>query len=196
THHSSNDLLSIMRDRVFIRDLLLRAIIGINDDERINKQDVLINIELETDTRQAAESDDIERAVNYRDIAKETIELVEGSQFFLFERLAQEIANICLADERVHRARVTVEKPTAVRFARRVGVTIERGRNYALCRAPEPSLHLARFEHRRRNQFAGGVQVESKTRDDRRRIHDLRDTAGRIWRSAELLERSGAPGNA
>ena len=120
-----------MRDRVFIRDLLLRAIIGINDDERINKQDVLINIELETDTRQAAESDDIERAVNYRDIAKETIELVEGSQFFLVERLAQEIANICLADERVHRARVTVEKPTAVRFARSVGVTIERGRNDA-----------------------------------------------------------------
>ena len=118
-----------MHDRVFIRDLLLRAIIGINEEERVKRQDVVLNLELETDTRPAAASDSIDDAVNYRDIAKQTIELVEASQFFLVERLAEEVARVCLADQRVRRVRVTVEKPTAVRFARSVGVSIERGRD-------------------------------------------------------------------
>lgn len=116
-------------DRVFIRDLLLRAIVGINDDERVKKQDVVINIELEADCRAAAASDAIEDAINYRDIAKETIDLVESSSFFLVEKLADEIARVCLADRRVMRVRVTVEKPTAVRFAKSVGVSIERSRD-------------------------------------------------------------------
>jgi D-erythro-7,8-dihydroneopterin triphosphate epimerase len=115
-------------DRVFIRDLLLRAIVGINDDERVNRQDVIINIEMSTDCRSAAASDSIEDAVNYRDVAKRTIDLVERSQFFLVETLAEEVAKECLADARVHSVRVTVEKPTAVRFARSVGVTIDRSR--------------------------------------------------------------------
>lgn len=120
-----------MTDKVFIRDLLLRAIIGINDDERVKKQDVVLNIELTTCTRAAAQSDDIDEAVNYREIAKQAIELVESSEFFLVERLAEEIARLCLADTRVERARITVEKPTALRFAKSVGVMIERGRDDA-----------------------------------------------------------------
>ena len=120
-----------MPDRVIIRDLLLRAIIGINDDERIKRQDVILNIELDTDTRPAAASDAIADAVNYRDIAKATIDLVEASSFFLVETLAEQIAALCLHDPRVERVRVTVEKPTAVRFARSVGVAIERDRTTA-----------------------------------------------------------------
>ena len=118
----------LMADRVFIRDLLLRAIIGINDEERVKRQDVVVNIELEADCLPAAASDAIDDAVNYRDVAKATIDLVENSRFFLVEKLAEEIARVCLRDQRVRRARVTVEKPAAVRFARSVGVTIERGR--------------------------------------------------------------------
>lgn len=127
SHPREND----MTDLVFVRNLLLRAIIGINDDERVKKQDVLVNIELATCTRKAAESDEIEDAVNYREIAKQTIDLVESSEYFLVERLAEEIAQLCLKDERVRKARITVEKPTALRFAQSVGVTIERGRGDA-----------------------------------------------------------------
>ena len=118
-----------MNDTILIRDLLLRAIIGINDDERRERQDVLINIRLTTDTTAAAASDEIADAVNYRTIAKSIIEMVEGSAFCLVERLAEEIARICLRDVRVSRAQVTVEKPTALRFAGSVGLTIERSRD-------------------------------------------------------------------
>ena len=117
-----------MADKVLIKDLLLRTIIGINDEERRARQDVLINITLEADTRAAGVSDDIEDAVNYRTIAKRVIQKVEGSSFYLVEKLAAEIAVICLDDRRVQRARVRVEKPGALRFARSVGVEIERSR--------------------------------------------------------------------
>jgi FolB domain-containing protein len=115
-------------DQVHIKDLLLRTIIGIKPDERANKQDVLINITLYTDHTAAAASDDIADAVNYRTITKRTIELVENSRFHLVEKMAVEIANLCLEEPRVERAVVTVEKPGAVRFARSVGVTVERSR--------------------------------------------------------------------
>jgi 2-amino-4-hydroxy-6-hydroxymethyldihydropteridine diphosphokinase len=117
-----------MTDRIQIKDLLLRTIIGINDEERRNKQDVLINITLHADTRAAGASDDIADAVNYRTITKRIIRSVEGSQFFLVEKMAAEIAAICLEDPRVERATVRVEKPGALRFARSVGVEIERTR--------------------------------------------------------------------
>ena len=77
-----------MPDVIEIHDLLVRAIIGINADERVNLQDVLINVRLETDTRPAARTDDIADAVNYRTIAKDIIEFVENSRFHLVERLA------------------------------------------------------------------------------------------------------------
>lgn len=115
-----------MADRIEIKDLLIHTIIGIKDEERKNPQPVLINITLETDTRAAGRSDDISDAVNYRTITKQVIELVERSQYFLLEKMAQEIARVCLADQRVEGVKVSVEKPGAVRFSRSVGVTIER----------------------------------------------------------------------
>ena len=118
-------------DQIHIKDLHLRTIIGINEEERRNRQDVLINLVLDVDMHAAGESDDIDQAVNYRTITKRIIQLVETSQFYLVEKMAAEIAVICLEDPRVERARVSVEKPGALRFARSVGVTIERGRQDA-----------------------------------------------------------------
>jgi dihydroneopterin aldolase / 2-amino-4-hydroxy-6-hydroxymethyldihydropteridine diphosphokinase len=117
-----------MHDLIHVKDLSLRAIVGINREERENRQDVLINLTLEADTRPAGRSDAIEDAVNYRTIAKRVIRMVEASSFYLVERLAAEIAVLCLDDPRVASARVSVEKPGALRFARSVGVEILRTR--------------------------------------------------------------------
>ena len=117
-----------MSDRIFISDLLVRGIVGINDDERRERQDVLVNLVLWVDTRAAADSDDIGAAVNYRSVAKRIIEHVEGGAPLLVERLAAEIARLVLEGFAVERVRVRVEKPGALRFARSVGVEIERER--------------------------------------------------------------------
>ncbi len=115
-------------DRIHIKDLLVSGIIGINPDERINKQDILINATLWADTRPAAASDDIDDAVNYRTITKAIIAHIEGGKPMLVERLVQEVADICLGNSLVDRVEVTVEKPGALRHARSVGITINRTR--------------------------------------------------------------------
>lgn len=115
-----------MSDVIEIHDLLLRTIIGVNPDERVNRQDVLLNVRLETDLAPAGRSDNLDDAVNYRTITKDIIDRVEASSFSLVERLADEIARVCLRDRRVSRVTVSVQKPGALRFARSVGVTITR----------------------------------------------------------------------
>jgi FolB domain-containing protein len=115
-------------DKIIIKDLLLRGIIGINDDERVNKQDILINITIFADTRQAAVSDNIDDAVNYRTITKRIIEHVENSADFLVEKLVNDIARIILTEFLAERVIVRLEKPGALRFAQSVGIEIERTR--------------------------------------------------------------------
>lgn len=118
-----------MTDQIQIKDLQLRTIIGINDEERRNLQEVLINLTLYVNTRRAGVSDDIADAVNYRTITKRVIALVEDSRFYLVEKMVAEIADLCLENPQVERVRVSVEKPGALRFSRSVGITIERGRD-------------------------------------------------------------------
>lgn len=113
-------------DKIFIRDLAVRCIIGIYPEERREKQDVLINVEMHADLRAAGRSDDIEDTVNYKAIKKAILTLVEGSSFQLIESLAERIAEIVLDDERVERAVVTIDKPGALRFARASAVEISR----------------------------------------------------------------------
>jgi dihydroneopterin aldolase / 2-amino-4-hydroxy-6-hydroxymethyldihydropteridine diphosphokinase len=124
-----------MNDEILIKDLLLRTFVGINQEEREKRQDVLINITLYADTRAAGLSDEIDDAVNYRTITKHIIRMVEASRFYLVERLVAEIVSLCLLDARVEAARVRVEKPGALRFARSVGVEVVRTRS-ELAREP------------------------------------------------------------
>jgi len=120
-------------DKVFIRDLLVRGIVGINPDERKNRQDVLVNVTMWVDTRPAAASDDIADAANYKTVSKALIRHIEQAQPFLVERLAADLARLCFeTDGRIQAVELTVEKPTALRFARSVGLTIYRERKDVL----------------------------------------------------------------
>ena len=113
-------------DRIEIKDLLLRGIVGINDWEREKKQDILVNITLFADLRRAGKSDSIEDSVNYRTVTKKVINHIEQNEPFMVETLAANIAQLCLQEPGVIKARVRVEKPGALRFAKSVGVEIER----------------------------------------------------------------------
>ncbi len=115
-------------DQVFIKDLLVRGIIGINDWEREKPQDILINIVLFADLTKAGETDDISHIINYKTISKKAQAKAENAQRLTVEALAADIANICLEESGVLKVRVKVEKPNAVRFARSVGVEVERRR--------------------------------------------------------------------
>jgi FolB domain-containing protein len=122
-----NEIIKIeaMMDKVFIKNILARGIIGIKEWEREKPQDILINIDLYTETRGPTTSDDITGIIDYSKVTKKVIHLAETAKRFTVEALADDIAQICLDDTRVLKVTVRVEKPGAVRFAQTVGVEIE-----------------------------------------------------------------------
>jgi FolB domain-containing protein len=115
-------------DRILVTDLAVRCVLGVEDWERREPQEVLISVALGTDLAPAARSDRIEDAIDYRALKKKLMEEIEGSSYHLIETLAERVAALCLEDERVSEVEVRVEKPGALRFARTVAVEITRQR--------------------------------------------------------------------
>jgi FolB domain-containing protein len=115
-------------DKVIIKNIQARGIIGINEWERDKPQDILINLDLYTEMRKQDTSDSISECIDYSEVNKKVIHYVEMAKRFTVEALAEDIAQLCLDDPRVLKATVRVEKPGAVRFAQSVGVEIERSR--------------------------------------------------------------------
>ncbi len=116
-------------DKVLIKNLHARGIIGVNEWERNRAQDILINITLFTDTIRAGETDRLEHSVNYSTVSKKILAHAEGARRLTVEALANDLAKLCLEEKDVQKVIVRVEKPGAVRFAESVGVEIERSRN-------------------------------------------------------------------
>ncbi len=116
-------------DRIVINDLLVRCVLGVDDEERRELQDVLITVALHADLRRAGQSDRLEDAVDYRRIKKEILAAADGSRYRLVEALAEKIAALCLAHPGVEQVEVTVEKPGSLRFARSAAIEITRVRS-------------------------------------------------------------------
>ena len=115
-------------DRILIRDLLVRCVVGIDEHERREKQDVVINVALAADLRPSGEADRFDEQLDYRAIKKRIVTAVEESQFRLLEALAEHVARLCLESRGVREVQVTVDKPGALRFARSVAIEITRAR--------------------------------------------------------------------
>ncbi len=112
--------------KIRVKDLLIRTYIGFNPDELVNKQDVVINLEIETDIPNSAlESDEPEDIFNYKVITKKIITLVQEGRFKLLEVLTKRILDTIMEDEKVKWARVEVDKPHALRFAESVSMEME-----------------------------------------------------------------------
>ena len=115
-------------DRIVVSDLTCRCVIGVEEWERREPQDVLVSLVLAVDLTPAGKSDRIEDSVDYRALKKRVLAEAEASSFSLIEALAEQVAAVCLEDERVQEVQVRVEKPGALRFARTVAVEIDRRR--------------------------------------------------------------------
>jgi FolB domain-containing protein len=113
-------------DRIIITDLSARCVIGVLEEERREKQDVVVNLVIETDLSKAAKTDNFRDALDYRALKKNVLHLVENSSFRLLEALAEAVAHLCLKEPKVTLVKVKIEKPSALRFAKSVGVEITR----------------------------------------------------------------------
>lgn len=114
-------------DIVYIRDLKIQTVIGIFQWERAIKQTVNLDIEMATDNRKAASSENIEDALDYGAVANRIIDFVQSSEFQLVETMAERISELVRSEFAVPWLRLRVGKPGAVREAKEVGVIIERG---------------------------------------------------------------------
>ncbi len=117
-----------MGNTIFIKDMLLRCIIGVRPHERTRAQPLCISVSLSVEFPSAAPTDAIEQTVDYSALHGSIVALVEGSSFQLIETLAHRVAEVCLTDPRVSSVEVTVEKPRALKGRARAGVTIVRDR--------------------------------------------------------------------
>lgn len=111
--------------RVRIKSLLLRAYIGIKEEEINNQQDVVINVTLRYDASEAIVRNEISAALNYRTITKQIIGHVDGNRFALLERLTHEVLAIVMEHKAVQWAQVEIDKPHALRYAESVSVCLE-----------------------------------------------------------------------
>ncbi|OQY33912.1 MAG: dihydroneopterin aldolase [Chloroflexota bacterium] len=115
-------------DKVIIKDLLARGIIGVHAWERERPQDILINLVLFGSISKAGETDNVEDSINYQTVAEKTLAHVENAKRLTVEALATDIAKLCLENGAVKKVCVRVEKPSVVPFTTSVGVEIERTR--------------------------------------------------------------------
>lgn len=118
-------------DRVIIRDLLVTARIGVHAHEHLAPQRVRINVELRVRTRSGEADDDIRGVVSYEHLVTGIRRIIERRHINLVESLAEEVARLCLRDERAASVSVRVEKPDIEPDAAGVGVEIERQRPVA-----------------------------------------------------------------
>jgi dihydroneopterin aldolase len=115
-------------DIVYLSDLRIDTVVGIYDWERRTRQTVILDIEMGTDIRKAAATDDISHTIDYKAVAKRLFSFVGESEFELVEKLAEGVATILLEEFNVPWCRVRLNKKGAVRGVRDVGVIIERGK--------------------------------------------------------------------
>ncbi|MDQ1293877.1 MAG: 7,8-dihydroneopterin aldolase/epimerase/oxygenase [Actinomycetota bacterium] len=100
-------------DQVRLVGLVARGRHGVFAQERQNGQDFRVDVVLYMDTRPAGDTDDLNRTVNYGELATSVADVVRGDPLNLVETLAARIAAVCLADPRVAAADVAVHKPQA-----------------------------------------------------------------------------------
>jgi dihydroneopterin aldolase len=113
------------RDRILVRDLRVFAHHGVLPHEAERGQVFVLDLDLSVDLEAAGRSDDLERTIDYGGLT----ERVATSRRRLLEAVASDVAELVLADERVHEVRVRITKPHApIRVDAVVAVEVVRGR--------------------------------------------------------------------
>lgn len=113
-------------DKIFIRELQIKATIGIFEWEKKIEQTLIVDLEFDIDNRKAAQNDDINQTINYDHIVSTIKEVAENQPYNLVETLAEKIATTLLHNFEIHWLQLRINKLHAIKNAKGVGVLIER----------------------------------------------------------------------
>ncbi|AXO13463.1 MULTISPECIES: dihydroneopterin aldolase [Thalassospira] len=112
--------------RVFVRDMIIHTSIGVYEHEKEAPQRVRINLDLAVLEGDGVQNDDITTVLSYEDLVVGTRRICQDGHTNLVETLGEKLADMCLADPRVRKVIVRVEKLDVFEDAAAVGVEIER----------------------------------------------------------------------
>jgi dihydroneopterin aldolase len=100
-----------MTDCVSVRDLSVRAVIGVHPWEREIEQTLLVSVDMATDVRKAAANDDLADALDYSAVAETIAAVLREGKFRLIETAAERVAGRLLADFPLTWLRLELRKP-------------------------------------------------------------------------------------
>lgn len=113
-------------DKLFINDIDVMCIIGVEDWEREEKRPLRLQVELECTLHPGCATDQLDGTLNYDELYHRIRAKLETSSFHLIEAMGDQVAMLCLEYERVSTARITVEKPRFLTGCRSVAIMVER----------------------------------------------------------------------
>tara|TARA_B100001029_G_scaffold153583_1_gene137278 strand:- start:299 stop:649 length:351 start_codon:yes stop_codon:yes gene_type:complete len=114
-----------MEDSIIIRNIEVCCLIGINLEEKINPQPIIINLKLFTSFAKASRSDQIEDTVNYSVLVKSVKEFTSKSRFNLLETMGEKLSEKILEDKKIKEVEIEIIKPNAL-ASERVSIIIKR----------------------------------------------------------------------
>ncbi|HKM14962.1 MAG TPA: dihydroneopterin aldolase [Marinospirillum sp.] len=114
------------QDTIFIEKLSFLASIGVFEWEKQVEQTLVLDIELSTNIRPAAATDDLNLTLNYAAISEQVILLAQSQHHDLIETLAEKLAAMLLENFNTQQVTLTLRKPNAVPAAGSVGIKITR----------------------------------------------------------------------
>jgi 7,8-dihydroneopterin aldolase/epimerase/oxygenase len=114
--------------RVFVSGLELIGSIGVYEHEKRYEQRIVVSVELDVQDDYDGRSDQIDHVYDYDHAIATVRAAVDAGHTNLIETLAERIAEGCLEDRRVLKARIMIEKPDVLPSCRAVGIEITRTR--------------------------------------------------------------------
>jgi len=113
-------------DKIFIKNLRVIGILGVNPYEQRKPQRIRISLEVTTDISEAAKNDDVKQTIDYSTLSHHINDYIDTNRFFTIEALIEALAQEILKFDRVNAVKLRIEKPNAVPEAESVGVEISR----------------------------------------------------------------------
>jgi dihydroneopterin aldolase len=114
---------------VLIKDFIIYEIIGIHQNEKINKQKIIFNIVIDVNQNIHPDENDLSSIVDYEKITNKLKKLANNKKYNFLESLAEDSFNEIFSDKRINSVKIKIEKPEAIANAQAVGVEVFKSRS-------------------------------------------------------------------
>ena len=114
---------------VLIKDFIIYEIIGIHQNEKINKQKIIFNIVININQNISPDENDLSSIVDYEKITNKLENLANNKKYNFLESLAEDSFSEIFSDKRINSVKIKIEKPNAIANAQSVGIEVFKSRS-------------------------------------------------------------------